>query len=107
MLTFTLTKPITVNGASITELNCDCDALSLPDIKNARKVRAFLVDDDIKSTKSMSAANLAPRLDEYLRIGLMWVAAMKTDKRLTLNDVLQLSAKDALTLSEQGIDYLF
>lgn len=104
MFTFTLTKPITVNNESITELNCDCDALSLPDIKNARKVRSFLVDDDIKS---MNAAKLAPRLDEYLRIGLMWVAAMKTDKRLTLNDVLQLSAKDALTLSEQGIDYLF
>lgn len=104
MVEFTLSKPIIAKEQKITTLNMDFDALSLADIKNARKVRSFLCDD---TPNDVNAGKLSPRLDEYLRIGLAWIAALKNDNRLTLNDVLQLSAKDALSLSESALDYLF
>lgn len=103
MVEYTLSKPILAKEQKITTLNMDFEALSLSDIKNARKVRAFLCDD----TKDVSAGDLSPRCDSNLRIGLAWIAAIKNDSRLTLNDVLQLSARDALHLSEKALDYLF
>lgn len=103
-LTFELSKPIFCQGVEVKALSMDFDSLTVPDIKNARKVRAFLCEE---SAKDVSAGKLSPRLDENLRIGLAWIAAMKQDNRLTLNDVLQLSAKDALNLAEESLDYLF
>ena len=93
------------NGDTIDALDLDFQALSYIDIKNARKVKAFISE---ASLGEVDNATVSPRLDSDLRIGIAWIAAMKTDKRLAINDVLQLSAKDALTLSEVTLtEYLF
>ena len=104
-MSFELHKPIKLdNGETVTSLELDFEALSLADIRQAQKVKAFYADQQQAGTVSASA--LSPRLDEGLRIGLAWVAAMKSDRRLLLNDALKLSAKDALLLSEEALPFL-
>lgn len=102
---FQLTRPIKLSsGDTVESLDLDFDSLSLVDIKNARKVKALICDMNGVSDNT----SVSPRLDESLRIGLAWIAAMKTDKRLSINDVILLSAKDALVLSEEVLtSYLF
>lgn len=106
MIDFELSKPITLsNGDSVTTLKLDFDLLSLSDLKTAQKIKSFITDTKDEVIDVNKA--LAPRLDESLRISLAWVAAMKSDKRISLNDVLQLSAKDALLLSEEAATSYF
>lgn len=103
---FTLSKPLNLSsGETVSELNLDFSLLTLVDIKNARKVKAFIADNTLGEVDN---STVSPRLDPDLRIGMAWVSAVKGDKRLTLNDVLLLSAKDALELSEVTLtEYLF
>lgn len=102
---YTLSKSITIsNGETVSELTMDFDALSLSDIRNARKVRAYLVDE---RPGEVPTSAVSPRLDENLRIGLAWVAACKAHAGLSIQDVLLLSAKDALGLSDAALEYLF
>lgn len=105
-MNFDLYKPIRVStGDTIDSLNLDFQSLSYIDIKNARKVKAFISESNLGEVDN---STVSPRLDADLRIGIAWIAAMKTDKRISINDVLQLSAKDALTLSEVTLtEYLF
>lgn len=102
---FALSKPITAsNGDTVSVLTLDFDALTYMDLKAARKVKAFISDVEDVKTSSVTAS-IAPRLDEGLRIGLAWVAAVKADSRLDLNDVLKLSARDVLLLSEEAYPF--
>lgn len=102
---YELTKAITTaSGANVTALELDFESLSLADIKNARKVKAYLGDEKVGE---VSTGTLSPRLDVNLRIGLSWIAAMKTNKELSIMDVLTISAKDALALADCGLEYLF
>lgn len=103
-MNFKLYKPVKLaSGDTIESLELDFDSLSLVDIKNARKVKSM-----ISTVNAMQNESVSPRLDGDLRIGLAWVAAMKSDNRLSINDVVNLSAKDALILSEEVLSsYLF
>lgn len=99
---YKLSKPIkTANGETIETLNIDFDELTIQDIKSANKVKK-LFDDSQVSTDSIS-----PRLDSNLRIALAWISAIKHDNRLSLNDVLSISAKDAMCLSEEALNSFF
>lgn len=100
-----LSKPIHLeSGETVETLSLDFDSLALIDIKNARKVKALFTDS--KDVDPLAAAS--PRLDSDLRVALAWVAAVKADKRLKTTDVLQLSALDAMSLSEICFnDWLF
>lgn len=108
-----LYKPITIStGETLDELELDFDSLSIADIKNAKKVKTYLGDDQSINVgnvenASVSAGMLSPKFDMNLRIGLAWVAACKTHKGLTIPDILLLSAKDALSLAEESLDYVF
>lgn len=105
MIDVTLTKPLQLDsGEKVEKLSLDFDALALIDIKNARKVKAMFTD--AKEVDPLAAAS--PRLDADLRTALAWVAAVKSDKRLKIGDILQLSAADAIMLSEICFnDWLF
>lgn len=96
----TLHKPILLdNGDSIGELSFDWDALSYADLLNAKRVKALVT----QGTQMMDTP-VSPKLDTDLRIGISWVAAMKHDKRLALNDIMRLSLADALELADCCID---
>lgn len=106
---FTLSKPITIeamNGSeTISELELDFDSLSLSDIKAAKKIKSLFTES---RAGIIDNSTVSPRMDEDLRIGLSWVAAMKTDSRISYNDILKLNARDALELSEVALsEYLF
>lgn len=105
MITFTLEKELTtISGQTITELQLEFNSLSMADLKTAQKI-ARMVSEPSSSVEAMSAS---PRLDPNVRIGIAWVAAIKGTKGLQVNDVLALSMKDAICLSEVALsDYLF
>ncbi len=94
-----------IQGDTLTELDLDFDRLNLQDLKTAQKVKDFFAPTP--TVGGVDNAALSPRLDPNLRIGLAWTAAMKCDKRISINDVLNLSAKDALILSEEALQYFF
>lgn len=103
---YELSRPIKlIQGDTITSLDLNFDNLNLQDIKTAQKVKTFFTDNTMLGT--INNENLSPRLDANLRIGLSWTAALKSDARITINDVLSLSAKDALILSEEALTYFF
>lgn len=102
---YTLAREIKlIQGDTISDLELDFDKLNLQDIKVAQKVKDFFSE---RTLGGVDNAALSPRLDPNLRIGLAWTAAMKCDKRISINDVLSLSAKDALILSEEALQYFF
>lgn len=105
MITFKLEKEITtISGQQITELQLDFESLSMADLKTAQKI-SRMISEPSASVEAMSAS---PRLDPNVRIGIAWVAAIKGTKGLQVNDVLSLSMKDAICLSECALsDYLF
>lgn len=104
----TLLRPITLdNGETVSELNCDIESLSFQDLRVADKVKGFLIDRNPKVQNASIEDKASPRLDPNVRIGLSWAAAMKSDKRLMLNDVLKLSAKDALIIAEESLGEVF
>lgn len=105
MIEFELERPITLNnGNEVHELHLDYDALSMADLKTAQKI-SRMISEPSASVEAMSAS---PRLDPNARIGIAWVAAIKGTKGLQVNDVLSLSMKDAICLSECALsDYLF
>ena len=103
---FKLNKNITLaSGDVIAELDLDFDNLSFLDLKNAKKVCAWLEPN--ATSANVDSTALSPRLDANFRIGLAWIAAMKSNSKLNVNDVLLLSAKDALLLSEEALNFLF
>jgi hypothetical protein len=94
-----LRKPIILDdGSQIDELNFAWDALCYADLASAKRVKA-LVSQGVNLDVAVS-----PKLDTDLRIGIAWVAAMKADKRLALNDILKLSLVDSLELSDNCVD---
>lgn len=94
---FALRKPIKLaTGEEVTELNFDWESLTFSDLQNANKIKNFI-------TKNMDTS-YSPKLDSELRIGIAWVAAMRGDSRLALNDVLKLSLADSLALADETLD---
>ena len=93
----------TISGQTITELHLDFDALSMADLKTAQRISGMVAD-----ASNVDIMNTSPRLDSNLRIGIAWVAAIKGTKGIQVNDVLTLSLKDAVCLSEIALsDYFF
>lgn len=102
---YELTRQIKlIQGDTLDSLELDFEKLNLQDLKIAKKVKNFFTDNAIGTVDNSA---ISPRMDPNLRIGLAWTAAMKCDKRITINDVLSLSAKDALILSEEALSYFF
>lgn len=103
-MNFKLYKPVKLaSGDTIESLELVFDSLCLVDIKNARKVKSM-----VSTVNAMQNESVSPRLDSDLRIGLAWVAAMKSDNRISINDAVNLSPKDAFMLSEEVLSsYLF
>ena len=103
MIDYKLEKPLTtISGQQITDLKLDFDALTMADLKTAQRIAKMVADGgiDIMST--------SPRLDSNLRTGVAWVAAIKGTSGLQVNDVLTISLKDAVCLSEVALaDYFF
>ena len=96
----TLRKPLLLdNGDSITELGFDWEALSYADLLNAKRIKALVT----QGAQGLDTP-VSPKLDTDLRIGISWVAAMKHDKRLALNDIMKLSLADSLELADCCID---
>lgn len=96
-----LRKPIiTASGESVNELTFAWGELSFGDLKNAYRVKALITG----GKGNDASATISPQLDSDLRIGVSWIAALKGDKRLELNDVLKLSLADTLALSDIAID---
>lgn len=94
-----LRKPIKLEtGEVIEELNFNWDDLSYADLLSARKVKALV------ARGSEAATSISPKLDCELRIGIAWIAAMKNNNKLSLNDILKLSLADALELSDSCVD---
>lgn len=106
MIEFELERPITLNnGNEVHDLHLDYEALSMADLKTANKIAKMIADPNVGNVDN---ASVSPRLDANLRIGIAWVAAIKGTKGLTVNDVLSLSMKDAICLSEDALsNYLF
>lgn len=95
-----LRKPFNLaSGEAVEELNFSWDALTFCDLQNAYKVKAM-----ITGNKPDSAAVVSPQLDSDLRIGVAWIAALKSDSRLVLSDILKLGLADTLALSDIAID---
>jgi hypothetical protein len=94
---FELRKPIKLlSGDEVKELNLDWDSLSFSDLQNANKIKTFISKNgDI---------SYSPKLDFELRIGIAWVAAMRGDSRLMLNDVMKLGLADSLALADETLD---
>lgn len=93
----------TISGQQITELHLDFEALSMADLKTAQRISGMVADGS-----NIDVMSTSPRLDSNLRIGIAWVAAIKGTRGLQVNDVLTLSLKDAVCLSELCLsDYLF
>lgn len=90
-------KIILENGEELSELEFAWDALSYSDLLTARKIKSLVVKD------SMNAA-LSLKLDSELHIGIAWVAAMKHNKNIQLNDILKLGLSDAIELSDLALD---
>ena len=107
---FNLTKPIEIQVSGdktekITKLELDFDALTLADLKAAEKVKNMVSDG---KAGVMDNSTFSARLDDNLRIGVGWVAAMKANANLTLTDALKLSVADSLRLSETVLtEYFF
>ena len=105
---YDLHKNITLDtGETINKLELDFDSLAFVDLKNAKKVKAMLADATSQGLSNPIAAS-SPRFDDELRIGIAWVAAIRGTKGLSINDVLKLSARDAMELSEVALtEYCF
>lgn len=102
---YELSKPLKlIQGDTITELTIDLESLTLQDLKAAYKVKALFTDSE--TNRKDESAIISPRLDSNLRIAISWISAIKNDNRITFNDILNLSTKDALCLSEDAIDFL-
>lgn len=104
MIEYKLEKELsTISGQQISALQLDFDALSMADLKTAQRIAKMVADGS-----SVDVMSTSPRLDSNLRIGISWAAAIKGTKGLQVNDVLALSLKDAVCLSEIALsDYLF
>ena len=104
MIEYRLEKEFsTISGQQLTSLQLDFDALSMADLKTAQRIAKMVADGS-----SVDVMSTSPRLDSNLRIGISWVAAIKGTKGLQVNDVLSISLKDAVCLSEIALsDYLF
>ena len=104
MIEYKLEKELTtIAGQQLTSLQLDFDALSMADLKTAQRIAKMVADGS-----SVDVMSTSPRLDSNLRIGISWVAAIKGTKGLQVNDVLSISLKDAVCLSEIALsDYLF
>lgn len=104
-----LIRPIKLDsGETVDKLTCDIEELSFQDLKIADKIKSFITNNSMTGPSNVSMEDLAsPRLNPSVRIGLAWTAAMKADKRLMLNDVLKLSAKDALIIAEETLGEVF
>lgn len=105
---YDLHKSITLDtGETINTLELDFDSLSFVDLKNAKKVKSMLADITAQGIANSIPAS-SPRFDDELRIGVAWVAAIRGTKGLSINDVLKLSARDAMELSEVALtEYCF
>lgn len=93
MFEFELSKP--VNGVST--LNIDVDELSMADYRSALVVRDLI---KVPTKETLVNDTFTPRADSELRIALAWISAIKNNNKLSINDILSLSAKDGLMLSE-------
>ena len=104
MIEYKLEKELsTISGQNISALQLDFDALSMSDLKTAQRIAKMVADGS-----SVDVMATSPRLDSNLRIGIAWVAAIKGTKGVQVNDVLTISLKDAVCLSELALsDYLF
>lgn len=102
---YNLNNPLKLDdGSELNSLTLDFDSLSFMDLKNAKKVKAMLSE----GTATDQISNASQRLDPDFRIGIAWIAAVKGTKGITLNDVLNLSARDAMELGEVALsEYCF
>ena len=104
MIDYTLDKTLTaISGETVTDLHLDFEALSMADLKTAQKIAKMVSD-----SSGVEAISASPRLDPDFRLGVAWVAAIKGTKGIQVNDVLAISMKDAICLSEVALsEYLF
>lgn len=104
MIDYTLDKTLTaISGETVTELHLDFEALSMADLKTAQKIAKMVSD-----SSNVEAISASPRLDPNFRLGVAWVAVIKGTKGIQVNDVLAISMKDAICLSEVALsEYLF
>lgn len=86
------------DGTEVKELQFSWESLSYSDLLSARKVKALVAKG------SEAQTSISPKLDNELRIGIAWIAAMKANDKLKLNDILKLSLVDALELSDCAVD---
>lgn len=98
---YTLKKPIILlSGETLSELAFNWESLSFADLATAKKIKSMIV-------KSEVSVNFSPKTDIDLRIGLAWVAAMRSNSKILLEDILKLSVVDAFEISDLALeDYL-
>lgn len=93
MIEYKLSRPI----HGIETINIDVDELSMADYRSATVIKNLIKSGN--ASQSLVDA-IQPRLDSELRIALAWVAAIKHDNRLSINDILSLPVTDGILISE-------
>ncbi|WP_438449449.1 hypothetical protein [Gorillibacterium sp. sgz5001074] len=96
MAAFKLSKPISINGASVQELPYDFDTL------NAR--------DKLEATKAYTkAGNIVSvqELDPAYHLFIFAAAVRKADPSIEIDDVLRMSFKDAAKAEGMVRDFFF
>lgn len=98
---YTLKKSIVLlSGETLTELVFNWQALSFADLSIAKKIKSMI-------GKSEVTVNFSPKTDIDLRIGIAWVAAMRGNPKILVEDILKLSIVDAFEISDLALeDYL-
>lgn len=85
------------DNTEIKELNFSWDELCYADLYTAKKIKQLV-------SKGITEPTISPKLDDSLKIGIAWAAAMKNNNKLSITDILKLSLVDSLELADECLD---